>query len=307
MHNDRELDELLQQGNTRFPDRESIKNVYIAIMNSLQIPAGYGEGNSYDFDLTAFANAFKINILTATYAIKTLEQEGLLLFTDSLFKPSTVVFQCDKNLLAEFEQQNPAAEPILKGLLRSYEGIFDFPAAINEAHLGKFIGKSTESIIKQLTRLAQLGIIEYNKQKDGPQLTLLLNRMYVDSFMINLDNYLVRKKLFEERIKEMVDFTNNKTTCRSKLIAQYFNDNNVKQCGICDNCIELKNTPVSIADFDIIASTIYTAIKDKAISIKELLANATKIEKEKRWTVINYLQAEEKIIVTADGYLKRKQ
>jgi len=133
----------------------------------LKIPAGYGEGNSYDVDLVLFATAFKINILTATYAIKTLEQEGLILFNDSLFKPSTVVFQCDKNLLTEFEQQYPAADPILKGLLRSYEGIFDFPAAINEAQLGKFISKSTESIIKQLTRLQQLGLIEYNKQKDG--------------------------------------------------------------------------------------------------------------------------------------------
>jgi ATP-dependent DNA helicase RecQ len=306
MYNDRELDELLDQTALRFPDREAIKNVYIAIMNALQIPAGYGEGNSYDFDLVSFANAFKINILTATYAIKTLEQEGLMLFTEALFKPSTVVFHCDKNLLTEFEQQYPAAEPILKGLLRSYEGIFDFPAAINEAQLGKFIGKSSESIIKQLTRLAQLGIIEYNKQKDGPQITLLLSRMYADSFMINLDNYLTRKKLFEERVKVMVNFTKNKTACRSQLVAAYFNDNNVKHCGICDNCIELKNTPVTISDFDSIVTSIYTSITNKTISIKELLANTTKIEKEKRWTVINYLQAEEKIVITADGYLQLK-
>jgi ATP-dependent DNA helicase RecQ len=307
MYNDRELDELLDQVTIRFPDREAIKNVYIAIMNALQIPAGYGEGNSYDFDLISFANAFKINVLTATYAIKTLEQEGLLLFTESLFKPSTVVFHCDKNLLTEFEQQYPAAEPILKGLLRSYEGIFDFPATINEAQLGKFIGKSSESIIKQLTRLAQLGIIEYNKQKDGPQITLLLNRMYADSFMINLDNYLTRKKLFEERVKVMVNFTKNKIACRSQLVAAYFNDNNVKHCGICDNCIELKNTPLSIADFDSIVTTIYAAINVHTISIKDLLASASKIEKEKRWTVINYLQAEEKIVITTDGYLQLKK
>ncbi len=304
MYNDRELDELMDQAGIRFPDRETIKNVYIAIMNALQIPAGYGEGNSYDFDLVSFASAFKINILTATYAIKTLEQEGLILFNDSLFKPSTVVFQCDKNLLTEFEQQYPAADPILKGLLRSYEGIFDFPAAINEAQLGKFISKSTESIIKQLTRLQQLGLIEYNKQKDGPQITLLLSRMYADSFMINLDTYLTRKKLFEERVKVMVNFTKNKKGCRSQLVAAYFNDNTVKHCGICDNCIDLKNTPLTIADFDSIVTTIYAAIMANNISIKDLLNNTSKLEKEKRWTVINYLQAEEKIMITADGHLK---
>lgn len=306
MYNDRELNELSEQVSIRFPDRETIKKVYIALMNALQIPAGFGEGNSYDFDLVTFANAFKINILTATYAIKTLEQEGLLLFTEALFKPSTVVFNCDKNLLTEFEQQYPAAEPILKGLLRSYEGIFDFPAAINEAQLGKFIAKSTESIIKQLQRLAQLGIIEYIKQKDGPQITLLLSRMYEDSFMINLDNYLSRKKLFEERVKVMVNFTNNKIGCRSQLVAAYFNDVTVKHCGICDNCIELKNVPLSVADFDKIVTTIYDTINNKITTISALLANTTKIEKEKKWTVINYLQAEEKIIITADGFLQIK-
>jgi ATP-dependent DNA helicase RecQ len=306
LFNDRELDELLDQAALRFPDREAIKNVYIAIMNALQIPAGYGEGNSYDFDLLSFANAFKINVLTATYAIKTLEQEGLLLFTEALFKPSTVVFQCDKNLLIEFEQQHPAAEPILKGLLRSYEGIFDFPASINETQLGTFIGKSTESVIKQLTRLAQLGIIEYNKQKDGPQITLLLNRMYADSFKIDLETYLTRKKLFEERVKLMVNFTKNKIDCRSQMVASYFNDYQVKHCGICDNCIELKNAPLSVADFEKISNHIFSVINNKAFSVKELLANATKLEKEKRWTVINYLQAEEKIVITADGYLQVK-
>ena len=306
MYNDRELDELSEQVSIRFPDRETIKKVYIALMNALQIPAGFGEGNSYDFDLVTFANAFKINILTATYAIKTLEQEGLLLFTEALFKPSTVVFNCDKNLLTEFEQQYPAAELILKGLLRSYEGIFDFPAAINETQLGKFIAKSTEMVIKQLQRLAQLGIIEYNKQKDGPQITLLLSRMYEDSFMINLDNYLSRKKLFEERVKVMVNFTNNIIACRSQLVAAYFNDHAVKHCGICDNCIELKNVPLSVTDFDKIVTNIYATINNKITTITDLLANATKIEKEKKWTVINYLQAEEKIIITADGFLQIK-
>lgn len=38
-------------------------------MNYLQVPAGSGEGLSYDFDIAAFA-AFKFNILEATYGLK---------------------------------------------------------------------------------------------------------------------------------------------------------------------------------------------------------------------------------------------
>ncbi len=305
LYNERELDELQEQPALRYPDREEIKKVYTGLMNALQIPAGSGEGNSYDFDLVSFCNNFKINLLTATHAIKALEQEGLLLFSASLFNSSTVVFRCNKTLLEEFEQQHKAAEPIVKGLLRSYEGIFDFPAAVNEIQLAKFIGVTTEAVIKQLARLQQLGIIEYVRQKEGPQITLLQNRMYSDSFVIDLENYNTRKRLFEERIKAMVAFTQNKTDCRSKIIAAYFNDHSLKHCGICDNCIELKNTPVSLSDFEQIARHIITSIDSKKITIQELTEQSKHFKKDRLWTVINYLLSENKINITPKGLLTR--
>ena len=139
LYNNKELENLLQQTDIRFPKEEDIKQVYIAVMNHLQIPAGSGEGISYDFDIAVFAAAFKINILTATYAIKALEQEDIISFNEVFFKPSTVVFTTNREELTDFEKQNPALEPLLKGLLRSYEGIFDFPATVYESKLAKFI------------------------------------------------------------------------------------------------------------------------------------------------------------------------
>ena len=279
--------------------------MYTAVMNAIQVPAGAGEGCSYDFDIVSFAQAFKVDALTATYAIKILEQEGVLLFSDTFFKPATVVFNCDQQTLRDFELVHPELDDIVKGLLRSYEGIVDFPTSINETLLAKFVNKTKEYVMQQLTRLQQLGIIEYVKQKESPQITLLLNRMYIDSFVINLDDYLQRKQQFEERIQAIIQYVLQTTDCRSKVIAAYFNDSEVKRCGICDNCIHLKLMPVSMLDFENIESHLYSLIVDRKVTINNLLSQSKDIQRDKLWIVFNYLQAEKKVIVNKDGYLER--
>lgn len=306
LYNERELHELQEQVNTRFPNADTIKNVYIGIMNHLQVPAGAGEGVSYDLDIGVFIAAFKIDILTATYAIKALEQENIFVFSESFFKPSSVVFTCTREELSDLEKQQPVLDNMTKALLRSYEGIFDFPANINETNLASFTKQSRETVIDQLQRLAAFGIISYQPQKDTPQLTLLQNRMYADSFRINLDNYLQRKDLFEVRIKAMCAFTADTVQCRSKQIAAYFNSPVEKNCGICDNCFSQAEVTISKEEFEEIANHIFSNIDAGATSVNDLLDQLTKKRKEKLWKVLEYLQSEQKIILNREGRLVKK-
>lgn len=303
LYNDREITDMQLQSDIRYPDKATIKNVYIAVMNYLQIAAGSGEGNSFEFDLSAFAIAFKFNILTATYAIKTLEQEEILRFNEVFFKPSSLVFNTDRQHLEEFEKKFAHLEPLLKGLLRSYEGIFDYPATIYESELAKFLRKNTADVKRELQTLQQYGIIDYSPQKDSPQLTFLLNRMYADSFVINLENYLQRKKNFETRIKAITDYIVNTITCRSQMIATYFNDLDVKECGICDNCINKKSLVISKEEFEQITNHIFEFVDKNNKGIKDLLNSGKGFKKEKMWKVIDYLQAEKKLIVNKEGII----
>lgn len=301
LYNERELGEMQLQPDIRYPDKEAIKQVYIGVMNYLQIAAGSGEGNSFEFDIAAFSAAFKINILTATYAIKTLEQEEILRFNDALYKPSTLVFNADREQLEDFEKQQPLLEPLVKGLLRSYEGIFDYPATIYESELAKFLRKTPAEIKQGLQLLNKYGIVEYHAQKDTPQLTLLLNRMYADSFVINLQNYLKRKQNFEERIQAITAYITDTIACRSQAIAIYFNDSKVKRCGICDNCINQKELVISADEFTKITSYIFDFVNQNSTALKDLLATAMGIKKEKLRKVIDYLQAERKIEIDKAG------
>lgn len=303
LYGNKELNDLQNQSNIRFPKEADIKIIYTALMNHLQIAAGSGEGINFDFDIAGFANAFKQNILTVTYAIKALEQEDIISFNEMVFKPSSVLFTANRSDLTEFEKIHPELEPMIKGLLRSYEGIFDYPATVYESQLAKFIRKDIESVKKELRMLNDYSIIAYTPQKDKPQLTLLQNRMYADNYAVNMASYLQRKRNFEQRVAAMLDYIRNTTTCRSKLIATYFNASTNKPCGCCDNCINEKGLVISKEEFESIATGIFQLVKSTALPVKEIQNQLKGIKKEKLWKVINYLQAENKLSVTKEGYL----
>ena len=303
LYNNNEPDDLLQQSDIRFPPAEEIKKVYIALMNHLQVAAGTGEGISFDFDIGTFCTAFKFNILIASYAIKALEQEDILNSNEFFFKPSTVVFTTNRDELADFEHQHKELEPLIKGLLRSYEGIFDFPTTIYESRLSKFINKDIEPVKKELRILNDLGIIDYAPQKDNPQLFLLQNRMYTDNYMINTTNYLARKKNFELRAANMVAYIKKTAGCRSQFIAQYFNAATIRSCGICDNCINEKAIYISTAEFEKISGQIFQLTKEKPVTADIILDTLKEIKKDKVWKVIDYLVAEKKIVMDAHGKL----
>ncbi len=301
LHSGKELDDLEQQSDIRFPNEAELKKIYTALMNHLQIAAGIGEGMNFDLDIAAFTTAFKINILTATYAIKALEQEGLFSFNEVFFKPSTAVFTSNRDELIDFEKDHPQLEPLCKGLLRSYEGIFDFPATVYESQLAKFLRTDTAIIKKDLKKLHDHGMISYTPQKDTPQLILLQNRMYAENYTINAENYLKRKQNFEQRVAAIIDYIKNETGCRSQLIAAYFNAVAIIACGICDNCIKEKAIYISIAEFEKISGQILQLVNDTPLPVKEILERIKGIKKEKLWKVIDYLQAEKKIFVNKQG------
>lgn len=295
-----ELDDLEKQSAIRYPPFEEVKNVYKALVNYLQLPSGSGEGIYFDFDINDFVKKFNLNIYTVNYSLKVLEQEEFISYNEQIFLPSTVMFTCDKNHLQEFEKTYPDLEPVIKGLLRSYEGIFDYPSSIYENQLAGFIKKDVAGLKSDLKKLQQFGVIEYHPQKDKPQIQFLRNRISTEDFTINQNNLSKRKIAFEKRLQAMIGYVKTKA-CRSKTIGNYFNDLAIKPCGICDNCINEKSIIVSKTEFENITMIIEKLTEKVPVHSNLLLKNLNTFKKEKVWKVLNYLQAENKISITGDG------
>lgn len=300
---DKETAELYLLADTRFPDEETLKKLYTALMNYLQVPAGIGEGQAFDFDMADFAQKFKLNILQATYGIQALAQEDLVCYNEVFFKPSTLVFAASKNDLAEFEQSQPSLEPMIKGLLRTYEGIFDYPATIYESMLAKFLGKDLNRVKEELRILHQYNIVRYEPQSDSPKLILLRNRMYRDDFKLNVKDQLARKQNYMNRVNAIAGYVVDSKTCRAVLIGSYFNDKKINACGICDNCINNKNDIIPAEEFKMISENILKLLKTSHLHIRDVDKNFKQHKKPHVWTVINFLRSENIILSDQEGNL----
>jgi ATP-dependent DNA helicase RecQ len=306
LYNDQELEELKKLPETRFPEPENIRLVYQALMNYLQVAAGLGAGNSYDFDITDFVSKFKLDPQLVMYSIKSLEQEELLSFNEQIFMPSKAQFVTGKEYLYQFEENYPVLEPLIKTLLRSYEGIFDLPVFIHEKSIAFTLRQDEATVINDLKKLHGASIIEYIPQKDSPQLFLIMNRVKVEDLRINIVNYEKRKQQFIERIEVMTGFVRESTQCRSKVIAAYFGDEGLKACGICDNCLRAANKELGKEEFEKIEKVLMNALQEKSLPAKELLQPFTGVKKEKAWKVLEFLQSENKVKVDARGNITRK-
>jgi ATP-dependent DNA helicase RecQ len=303
LHNKKETDDLYSLTDIRFPDETEIKKMYNDLMNYLQVPAGIGEEQGFDFDIAQFTENFKLNILKATFGIQALAQQGLVSYSEVFFKPSTLVFTASKNDINEFEQQQPDLEPLIKGLLRTFEGIFDYPATIYESVLAKFLGSSLEKTKEGLQRLHQYHIVNYEPQSDKPRISLLKNRMYADSFTINIADHLQRKALYTSRMDTMVKYVNDSITCRSILIGNYFNDKQITACGICDNCINNKSDELSDDTFKLINDHVRNVLKNGPLPVSELEKHCRQYKKQHVWKLINFLRSENIIFTDKNGNL----
>jgi ATP-dependent DNA helicase RecQ len=306
LYNEKDIEELENAADIRFPSIDDIKFVYQSIANYLQIPTGSSEGEYFDFNLIDFIKKFKLNSQGAVYSLKTLEQEGWLSFNEQVLLSSTVQFICNKEYLYQFEKDYPQFEPVIKSLLRAYEGIFDYPCFISENQVQRLLKKDKEIVKKELLQLHNYGIIKYQPQKDVPQLLFLRNRIKTEDLFIDMAAFNHRKKKFIGRIKTMIEYINEKVDCRSRIIASYFGDHNIKNCSVCDNCLNQKAIHLSKEEFEIINHRIVDSVKNVSIHTKELLNQLNGIKKEKAWKVINFLQAENKIELDKTGRIHLK-
>lgn len=304
LYSNAELEELKKLPEIKYPSVSEIRKVYQALANHLQIPVGSGEGLYYNFNLNEFIKNFKLDIFLVINAIKALEQEGILAFNEQVFLPSKISFSSEKDELLAFENAHPHLENVIKYLLRIYEGIFDNEVSVNEKLLARSTKLQTEELAAQLKELQAFGIINYQPQKETPQIFFLQNRAPAQHLVFNHTNFLKRKQQYQLRVDAMEKFVTLQQSCRSQYIGNYFGDRNIKPCGVCDNCLQQKNVHLSTEEFTRISESILSDINENATEIQFLLNKLTSFKKDKVWKVLNYLQAEGKVLVSEEGLIE---
>lgn len=307
LYNDIEIADFKKLSSVKYPDLATIKNVYGSLVNYFQLPSGSGENQLFDFDIIDFSRKFKLDVFSVNSVLKILEQEELISYSEQFYSPATIVFTTDKSSLEVFLRTYPEFDPVIKGLLRSYDGIFDYACFINESNLAKFISLNKEKTINDLIEIKKMGVIDYTQLKDNPQIKFLENRVNTADLVINQKNITKRKEAFEKRLRGIESYIKNNQKCRSKMIAEYFNDTDSKPCGICDNCLNGKIIIIETEEFENIRKGIEKCIAGKPVLPEQLFIALNQFEKKKIKKILYYLLEENLISTSEDGCIIPKE
>ncbi len=303
LYNEQELQDMQEKIALQFPSLAEIKHVHQCIVNYLQVATGSSEGMYYDFDINEFVKHFQLNIIVAYSAIRILEQEGVLQLSESVYLPSRAGFITNRETLYAIEELQPSLDPLIKAMLRIYEGIFDNEVRIFEKQLARIIRKPEDQVVAQLQQLHQRGIIQYRPKKDEPQLSFLQERLQTHLLRINMERVEERKRVYTERLEAMFRYVRNKNNCRTQTLVTYFGEEDTTPCGICDVCLQNKRKPVKAAEFDEIAAMVMLQLQQPQ-HLNTLLENLPNIVEERLLDVLQYLVSEEKVIRDQDGILR---
>lgn len=226
-----------------FPDFEQVKSTFTKLCNDLQFSYGDYSAESFDFDSSGFATKYQIAHEKLTYILQILQQSGWIELNDSVFSPSKLQIIASKTELEELDKMDPLYSKILEYLMRNYEGVFTLPVSIYELQVAKYLHCSVVELVERLKQLDRQGMIRYRILKNLPQIRFLRERPHLDIIDLDMGWFVKKRKMYRARFKSVLNFLDEKS-CRQGFLLSYFGEKSKEDCGICDNCLRLKNDKI---------------------------------------------------------------
>lgn len=87
------------------------------------------------------------------------------------------------------------------------------------------------------------------------------------------------------------------------MIAHYFGDTDAVSCKVCDVCLAAADHAPTAEEIEKVYQYLISKITDEGLSLKNLTAKLNTRRKTKLMTIIEYLIAEEKLIMSETGML----
>ncbi len=224
------------------PEVPFVKLVYNKLNNYLQIAYGEGSGITYRLNFNEFCATYSLNSLLTYNVLRILDRNSVLALSTSFARKVTVHFTATKDTLFDYIERNPRVSDLVKIILRTYGGIFEFETLVNTLLLSKKLNTDENTIIKGLKKLASEDIIDFKGSHSDLELTFLVPReddSTINLFAKSLKN---QNKLKQEQVSQMLTYTNNDSICRSQQLLTYFGETDSSPCGICDVCKGLPYT-----------------------------------------------------------------
>jgi ATP-dependent DNA helicase RecQ len=305
--NAQDFEQLLDRAALVYPPVEFLRRVYQCLANYFQLAIGAQSLRSYDFEISDFASTYQLPVLDSFYALKVLEEEGLIALNESFFASSRAHFLVNPQRLYEVQIQHAKLDPVIKILLRTHGGnLFSEYFTIHEARLAKAAGMDEAVLIKGLLELAKMEVLDYEPRKDRPQLTFLTERYDAATLPLNFKRITLRRELTLHKATQMVAYAHQTRICRTQFIQSYFGELSDEKCGVCDYCVEQKKASLPLdVETKFKELVLQTLAAAEVFSEEELFEALNKPASLGHLKCLRQLVEEGKVEVSTSGKYKR--
>lgn len=275
------------------PDKKFLNLIYVKLCNYFQIAYGEGIDEQFTFNLNQFCIKYKFPTLKTYAAMQFLDRQGVITLSQEFSEKITLQFTIPSKEVIRYMSLNLNDEEIISAILRTYPGIYEMRTAFNLQLVAKKSNHNEAQVHAVLHKLKEKKIVEYQSKNNDT--TLVFNEIREDERTINrVSKHLEHQnQLKKTQLESVIEYINNKDTCKSQLILNYFGEKNTEDCGYCSYCITHK---IKKKDSKNLAQEIVTLLKQGDLSSRDI-QNKTNSSTEDVFSVLQDLLENNIILV----------
>ncbi|MDH7914275.1 ATP-dependent DNA helicase RecQ [Winogradskyella sp. SYSU M77433] len=279
---------------------EFVKTVFNKLCNYFQIPYGEGENSLHQFDFKTFCSTYKLHPGITYNALLLLDRNAVISLNQHFNFRTKIQFVITNAALFQYLERHLQLNTIVKVLLRTYGGIFDYETKVNLNLIVQKTELSEKDVIAQLKQLEKDEIIKLQIANTDSEITFLKPRE--DDITINPIAKTIKQQhtLKHQQIASVLSYVNNDTKCRNQQLLAYFGESSNEECGICSVC--RKNTKGYKPSKTKVSDQILKALQNEALSSRQLLYKLECSEKELLESLSELIEIRKIKITNANTY-----
>lgn len=240
--NNSDLPLLKNQFIKALPDLEFTTHVYRKLTSYFRIAYGEGHGITYNFNFNDFCSQYQLNSIRAYNTLQLLDRISIIKLSPQFQKTASLRFIVSTHQLFHYLQENDRFDPVVKAILRTYGGVIDNRLPINLVTVSNKADVTEQETLKVLNYLHRDKIIDFEFQENDSSITFLVPREDKSSIYPYANYIKEQGKNKIDKINSLLEYVDNTTVCRSKQLLQYFGEEGVNPCGICQVCRKKSKT-----------------------------------------------------------------
>jgi ATP-dependent DNA helicase RecQ len=272
-------DHLKKQFLSTLPSIDFVKRTYKMLCNYFQIAYGEGENSTYQFDFKTFCSTYKLNPSITYNTLILLDRNSVITLTQHFNFRTKIQFLTSNTVLFQYLEKHLRLNTLVKVLLRTYGGIFDYETKVNLNLIIEKVGIPEKQIIAQLQQLQKDDVINLEMANTDSEITFLKPRE--DNITINPIVKTIEQQhlLKHKQVSAVLNYINNDSVCKNQQLLAYFDEKTTATCGQCSVCLQQKSKTKK-ADTINISNQIINALQVEDLSSRQLLKAINCSEKE---------------------------